>query len=90
MSNPKELRPPAKARVRDLDSWGQKVAVEVREHMAHLGALGWSLWDIAAELGCSRTALVSWRAGANEMPASKLLRLRDVVMVNAGRRRVAT
>ncbi len=73
------LKPLAKARVRDLDSWGKAIAVEVRGHMAALGASGLTLWDIAAKLDCSRTALVSWRNGANEMPASKLERLRSFV-----------
>ncbi len=81
---------PAKARVRDLDAYGKAVAVEVRGHMAALGALGWSLWDIAEAVGCSRTALVSWRNGANDMPARKLLKLRDVVVANPGKRRTGT
>lgn len=76
VSNPKGVKT---ARVRDLDAFGKAVAVEVRGHMAALGASGWTLHDIAAELGCSKSALVSWRNGANEMPASKLLKLRSVV-----------
>lgn len=90
MSDSAKLRPPAKARVRDLDAWGKKVAVEVRNHMAFLGASGMTLWDIAAKLDCSRTALVSWRNGANEMPASKLERLRDAAGEVAAKRRVGT
>lgn len=83
-----KLRPLAKARVRNPDAYSRAVATEVRELMAELGALGWSLWDIAESCGCSRTALVSWRNDAADMPARRLLRLRDVVRENAGRRRV--
>ena len=82
-----KLRPPVKAGVRNPDSYSMRVACEVRELMAELGALGWTLWDIADACRCSRTALVSWRNNAADMPAKKLLRLRDVVKENAGRRR---
>lgn len=84
-----KLRPLSAARVRNPDAYSQAVAREVRELMAELGSLGWTLWDIAAACDCSRTALVSWRNDAADMPAKRLLRLRDVVRDNAGRRRSA-
>jgi hypothetical protein len=82
-----KLRPLARARVRDLGSWSKLVATEVRGLMATCGAAGMTLWDIAAKLDCSRTALMSWRAGANEMPASKLLALRALAAEVEGKRR---
>lgn len=66
-------------RVQDAAHYSRLVATEVRGHVTQLGALGWTLWDVAAALDCSRRSVVSWRHGAAEMPASKLLRLRDVV-----------
>jgi hypothetical protein len=84
-----KLRPLAVARVQDPERWSKAVAQEVRGHMAELGAIGWTLWDIAAAVGCSRTSLVSWRSGAAEMPASKLLLLREVVALNASGRKAA-
>ena len=66
-------------RVQDGAHYSRLVAAEVRGLVAQLGALGWTLWDVAASLDCSRRSIVSWRHGAAEMPASKLLRLRDVV-----------
>jgi len=51
--------------------------------MAFLGSQGWTLWDIAAALDCSRTALVSWRNGAADMPARMLLKLRHVTAERA-------
>jgi len=72
----KTIRRPGFARVRNPEQWLAAAAAEVREHMAVLGAAGWSLWDIAAALDCGRTALWSWRTGASDMPGSKLLALR--------------
>lgn len=83
----RKLRPLAACRVQDSEHWSRAVATEVRGHLAALGATGWTLWDIAAALACSRTSLVSWRSGGAEMPASKLLRLRAIVVANG--RRVA-
>ena len=80
---PPTLRPPARARVRNPDTFGAAVATEVRGHMAFLGSQGWTLWDIAAALDCSRTALVSWRNGAADMPARMLLKLRHVTAERA-------
>ncbi len=78
MNKPK-LKPPVRACVRNPDSFSKAVACEVRELMAYLGAAGWSLWDIAEAVGCSRTALVSWRNDAADMPMKRMLKLRAVV-----------
>ena len=65
-----------RACVRNPEQLLKESAAEVREHMATLGAAGWTLWDIAAALHCGRTALWSWRTGAGDMPGSKLRELR--------------
>jgi hypothetical protein len=72
-------------RVQDSDAWNALIAGEVRGLLARLGAEGWTLYDIAAWLGCSRGSLYSWRIGGAEMPASKLLALRDLVARNVRR-----
>lgn len=71
-----KLRPLARARVQNPERFLYESACEVRELLATLGRSGWSLWDIAASLDCSRTSLWSWRTGAGDMPASKLRHLR--------------
>lgn len=65
-----------RAGVADPQQWLRDSAVEIREHMATLGAIGWSLWDLAEALNCDRTALWRWRTGAADMPASKFRKLR--------------
>lgn len=72
------MGPVANARVQDAAAWSLAVTREVRSLIATLGAQGLGIFDIAAAIGCSPRSLYSWRRGGAEMPASKLLALRDL------------
>jgi hypothetical protein len=79
---------PRKCGVPDPKAWLKDSACEIREHMATLGAAGWSLWDLAEALKCGRVTLWRWRTGADDMPASKFRRLKRLAAEVAAQRRV--
>lgn len=74
-----QVRPVPQGRVQNAADYSRAVTTEVRALLAAIGGAGWGLFDIAAALDCSPRSLYSWRKGAAEMPASKLLALRDLV-----------
>ncbi len=72
----KVLRPLARAHHRDPAEWLAETCIETRRWLSQLGALGWTLAFIAAELGCSETSLRDWRDGRVSMPVVKWKALR--------------
>ena len=66
-----QAKGPRKCGAQDVASlWLARVAAEVDSHIRTLGKYGWRLWDVAVKLDCSPWAIISWRKGAAEMPAT--------------------
>lgn len=84
-----KLLPLAKAHHRDPVEWLEEARIEVRRWVAQLGALGWTMAFIAAEMGCSENSLRDWRDGKVSMPVVKWKALRALAAEH-GRKAVGT
>lgn len=74
------LRPLSKCRVVSRQQWSEIVSARVRGWIAICEASGLSHFDIAAHVGCHRTAISLWKHGKADIYAGSYVALEELAI----------